>query len=130
MREITEEDFKSCNWDSTYYFLEILNGRMELQDAIDGIRSLIGSKYDSRWIDLSDKPERYLAFYNEHYVENIKDFPTYKEAFDFLVEGGELGYIFEIMIVDKLDGTIMWKNDFLDEEEIKEIYEKRLNRIL
>jgi hypothetical protein len=48
--EITEEDLNSC-WNPSYhttYLAQILTGTYSLQSAREDIRSLIGSKYDSR----------------------------------------------------------------------------------
>ena len=60
MTKITEEDLNSC-WNPayhTYYLSQILNGEYKLEHAIDDIRSLIGSKYDSRINDeTGDKNE-------------------------------------------------------------------------
>lgn len=44
----TIDDFYATDWDFKSYFIDVLNGEMELQDAREGLRSLIGSKYDSR----------------------------------------------------------------------------------
>jgi hypothetical protein len=44
----TEDDFYACSWNYTAYFLEVLNGEYDLEDARNDLRGLIGSKYDSR----------------------------------------------------------------------------------
>lgn len=45
--DFTEEDLEI--WiDYKYYFVKILNGTYDLNEAREDLRSLIGSKYDSR----------------------------------------------------------------------------------
>jgi hypothetical protein len=45
----TKDDLWSIErWDYTYYFLEALNGEDSIENIRNNLRSLIGTKWDSR----------------------------------------------------------------------------------
>lgn len=48
MPSFTEDDLDSVWQDYKYYLVQILNKEYKLEDAIDDLRSLIGSDYDPR----------------------------------------------------------------------------------
>lgn len=48
--KFTEEDLDSCWPYYKQYFVELLNKEYGIDDAIDDLRGLIGTKYDSREI--------------------------------------------------------------------------------
>ncbi len=48
MFKFTEEDLDSCWPFYKTYLIDILNGKYSLEDAIEDLASLIGSKYDKR----------------------------------------------------------------------------------
>lgn len=52
--KFTEEDFHAVGWYFEAYFIEVLNKEYDLEDAINDLRGLIGSKYDSRVIQESE----------------------------------------------------------------------------
>ena len=54
LKEFTAEDLKSC-W--TYfedYFVDVLNGKYSLEEAIEDLRGLIGTKWDDRTKETTD----------------------------------------------------------------------------
>ena len=54
--KFTREDVYAC-WGQWFesYFLDIMNGKYDIEDARNDLKSLVGSKYDIR--TLSDSPE-------------------------------------------------------------------------
>lgn len=47
-RPFTEEDFDCCLWRYKAYFIEVLNGDYDLDQAREDLESLIGSQFDTR----------------------------------------------------------------------------------
>lgn len=48
MPSFTEDDLDSVWQDYKYYIVQILNKEYKLEEAIEDLRSLIGSEYDPR----------------------------------------------------------------------------------
>lgn len=46
--KFTEEDFYACDWRYKDYFIDVLNGDYDLEDAREDLRGLIGSEFDKR----------------------------------------------------------------------------------
>lgn len=48
MEKFTQDDIENCWVYHKEYLLEILNGEYSVEDAREDLRSLVGTKYDSR----------------------------------------------------------------------------------
>lgn len=57
-RKFTEDDLYACWPAYTTYFLEVLNGEYDLQEAREDLGGLIGSPYDPRTEEYHDRIER------------------------------------------------------------------------
>ncbi len=44
----TTEDFDACQWRALDYFVDVLNGEYDIEDAREDLFSLIGSEWDTR----------------------------------------------------------------------------------
>ena len=51
-KKITHDDILNCWPHASYYLKDILNEEYDLYEAIEDIKSLIGSKYDPRIKDI------------------------------------------------------------------------------
>ncbi len=56
--EFTEEDFDNCWGAYKSYFIDVLNGEYDLEEAREDLRSLVGSEWDLRVISKKEKEEK------------------------------------------------------------------------